>query len=115
MKRILIVFTRNALTGQTVNESLAATLVMATYGLSVQLCFQGDAVSLLDAPSSPVAQPFKSVHSMMESLEFYDVLPVWVWPDQRTNLTALANSSIEHKIVHLDVELLNQFDQILYW
>jgi sulfur relay (sulfurtransferase) DsrF/TusC family protein len=115
VKRILIVFTRNALTGQTVNESLTASLVMATYGLPVQLCFQGDAISLLDTPSAGSEQPFKTTYGIIESLEFYDVLPVWVWPDQHTNLTMLANSNIEHEIVNLTPELINQFDQILYW
>lgn len=119
MKSVLVIFSQGAASGQTLLEALSATMVLATFGLNVKVCLINDAVSLLQAPhptatnlsSSP---PFKSAYGMVESFEFYDLLPVWVCQKQQAQLQYLT-TSIEYELVNLNPALLTQFDQVLYW
>lgn len=118
MKSILVIFSQGAGTGQTLLEALSATMVLATFGLNVKVCLLNEAISLLQAPirsSTPdYQQPFKSAYAMLESFEFYDLLPIWVCQNQQAQLQHFS-SSIEHELVDLDPALLSQFDQVLYW
>lgn len=100
-------------------EALSATMVLATYGLAVKVCLINDAVSLLSAPHCSVIEAtqtsaFKSAYHMVESFEFYDLLPLWIGqlPHQADPVIA---TSIDYQLVKLDPSLLSQFDQVLYW
>lgn len=118
MKQTLVIFSQGTLSGQQVLEALSATLVMATYGMSLKICFQGDAISLLQPPlqaNDNAPSFFKSAFAMIDSFEYYDVLPVWVWPSPSTPLNTLATSPIPHELIELDSNMLNQFDQVIYW
>lgn len=115
MKQNLIIFTQNALAGQSLLEALSATLVLATYGVSLKVCFQGDAISLLQKPKNHIPQPFKSAYSMIESFEFYDIFPVWIWSDSSLDTHGPISDEIPHEIIQLDSNMLNQFDQVIYW
>lgn len=118
MKKTLVIFSKGSLSGLNVLEALSATLVMATYGISLNVCFHGDAISLLTPPNESTPKSnnsFKSAYSMVESFEFYDILPVWVWPQNSTALAQLEKSPIEHQIIQLDNQLLSQFDHVIYW
>lgn len=118
MKQTLVIFSQGALSGQNLLEALSATLVMATYGMPLKICFQGDAISLLQPPlESPdkTADFFKSAFAMIDSFEYYDVLPVWVWPQSFIATDFLANSPISHELIELDSDMLSQFDQVIYW
>ena len=118
MNPTLIIFSQGNLAGQTLLEALSASLVIATFGIPVTLCFQGDAIGLLKSPVTagvPENSPFKSAHAMLESLEFYDVLPVWVSPDHHTPEAQLQNISIEHEIHPLDAATLAGFQRVIYW
>ncbi len=118
MNSTLIVFTQGPLAGQTLLEALSATLVMATFGIPVKLCFQGDALTLLKAPSSALnssTQAFKSAYAIIESFEFYDVLPVWVSPDSTILEQQINGIDIEHEVCPLDATILATFDQVIYW
>lgn len=119
MKSVLVIFSQGAASGQTLLEALSATMVLATFGLNVKVCLINEAISLLQAPhptttsiSSPL--PFKSAYGMVESFEFYDLLPVWVCQKQQAQLQHLA-PTIEYELVNLSSDLLAQFDQVLYW
>lgn len=114
MKKILIILCRGSLNGIKQLESITALLVMSTYGLQVTVCFSGQAITLLSqvthTHTPTLAQPFKSITAMIDSFEFYDVLPVWVdadsCPDQpRVDCTAM----------RLTAETLQQFDAVLRW
>lgn len=93
-------------------------MVLATFGLTIKVCLINEAISLLQAPlpattsNEPLA--FKSAHAMVESFEFYDLLPVWVCQKQQRQLQHLA-TSIDYELVDLNPVLLAQFDQVLYW
>lgn len=118
MKQTLVVFNQTVLAGQNVLEALSATLVLATYGIPLKICFQDDAISLLIPPNESLTKsenPFKSAFSMVESFEYYDILPVWVWPQSKTSIQRLEKSPIEYELIQLDNHLLSQFDQVIYW
>ena len=118
MKSTLIIFSQGSLAGQTLLEALSASLVIATIGIPVTLCFQGDAINLLKVPAkknADIAPAFKSAYAMIESFEFYDVLPVWISPDHHTPASQMDNISIEHEIHPLDASTLASFQHVIYW
>jgi hypothetical protein len=96
-------------------------MVLATYGLQVQVVLTGDAVGLLRMPiEDHVAQdegrPFKSPLALIESFEFYDLLPLWVdrrERDQHEHL--LQSTTTPHLLIDLSPETLNTFDGVLRW
>lgn len=119
MKSVLVIFSQGAVSGQTLLEALSATMVLATFGLNVKVCLINEAISLLQAPHSTAANlssllPFKSAYGMVESFEFYDLLPVWICQKQQEQLQYLT-TSIEYELVNLNPALLAQFDQVVYW
>lgn len=77
--RVLVILTQGALAGQTLNEAIAALMVWATYGITVQVAFSQEAIALLSPPrEDSKINHFKSVRSFIASFEFYDLPPVWV-------------------------------------
>lgn len=117
MKRILIIISQGPLAGQNLLETISATLVMATFGLTLKVCFRHEALYLMNAPSSIQQLPnyFKSAYAMVESFEFYDLFPILVETNSSSDLKLLETSTLAHQIIKIDQALLNQFDQILYW
>ena len=117
MKTVLVIISQGPLAGQRLLEALSATLVLATFGLDIKVCFKDEAIYLLNAPSdhSAVLPSFKSAYRMVESFEFYDLLPVLVVATSNSQINALQKSNLEYQQVILDNALLNQFDQVLYW
>lgn len=123
MNSTLIIFSQGPLAGQSLLEALSASLVIATFGIPVTFCFQGDAIQLLKKTSrkSPTdTLAFKSAQAMIESFEFYDVLPVWISPeglsaDQQYREKQLQNIEIEHEVRPLDANTLASFQRVIYW
>ncbi|MFZ3191630.1 MAG: DsrE family protein [Moraxellaceae bacterium] len=115
---LLAVISASPLSGHHLYEALSALMVLATYGQAVQLLFVGDAVQSLQ-PLSNVADnptdhrtatPFKSVQAMIESFEFYDLLPVWV-----AGQPVPASTVVECVAVALDQVRTDQFKAVLTW
>ena len=124
MKSILVILSQGAGAGQTLLEALSATMVLATFGLNVKVCLINEAISLLQTsihPTSPdYPLPFKSAYAMLESFEFYDLLPIWIAHDHQTQTQTQTqqpplHSAIEYEPIELHRDLLLQFDQVLYW
>jgi sulfur relay (sulfurtransferase) DsrF/TusC family protein len=121
MKSLLVILIQSPLKGQTVLESLSAVMVLATYGIKVNVFLTGDAISMLRAPienirSDSPPRPFKSANALVESFEFYDLLPVWV--DQthvEQNQALLQSTAIEHEIIQLNPQMFSAFDGVLHW
>lgn len=112
MKSILVILSQGPLAGQRFIEALSATLVLATFGHQVKVCLINDAVLLLQPPNTLLHQAFfKSTYAMFESFEFYDLLPVWVANHQIPKIS----TAIETQSIELNAQLLQQFDQVLYW
>lgn len=118
VKSVLVIVSQGSLAGQSVLEALSATMVLATYGLVVKVCLINDAISLLSAPRRSIdatqSTAFKSAYHMVESFEFYDLLPIWIGriPSQAE---PVISTSIDYQLVKLDAAVLAQFDQVLYW
>ena len=114
---ILAIISISPLSGHHLYEALSALMVLATYGQAVQLLFVGDAVQSLHQPSSAgtpntsdSSTPFKSVQAMIESFEFYDLLPVWV-----ANQPLPSEPLVECVSVVLDQVKTHQFKAVLTW
>lgn len=80
MKSVLVILTQSNLTSLQINESLSATMVLATFGISVKVLFKDAALSLLDnnLEFDQFKQAFKIAANMVESFEFYDLTPILV-------------------------------------
>ena len=117
MKTVLVIISQGPLAGQSLLEALSATLVLATFGLDIKVCFKDEAIYLLNPPNeNPVGPtPFKSAYRMVESFEFYDLFPVLVVTKSDSQINALKTTHLEYQHVILDNALISQFDQVLYW
>ncbi len=112
-----MIISQGPLAGQNLLEAISATLVMATFGLNVKVCFKNEALYLLNPPSNTqqLTNYFKSAYAMVESFEFYDLFPILVEAKLSSDLKLVDTSPLEHELVNIDHALLNQFDQVIYW
>lgn len=122
---VLAIVGQSPLSGQHLYEAISALMVLATYGQAVQILLIGDAVECLHTAStntplplamsgddhrSTTTRPFKSVQSMVESFEFYDLLPVWVG-----DAPLPVNPVVECVAVPLDQINTQRFKAVLTW
>lgn len=120
MKSLLIIISQSPLAGQNLLESLSAAMVMATYGVQIKILLTGDAIALLRTPNieNTTAQirPFKSAFSLIESFEFYDLVPIWIdAKDVEENKVSIETTTIEHEVIDLNAQTLASFDGVLRW
>jgi sulfur relay (sulfurtransferase) DsrF/TusC family protein len=125
MKSLLIMINQSPLAGQHLLESLSAAMVMATYGIEIKICLTGNAIALLRTPNHEHSddvqiknqvRPFKSAFALIESFEFYDLLPIWVdRKDSDANRNLLEKTTIVHEIIDLNAAVFASFDGVLRW
>lgn len=119
MKRLLIILSQSPLAGQNLLESLSAAMVMATYGVQIKILLTGDAIELIRTPATQKntsTRPFKSAFALIESFEFYDLLPIFI--DQKSieeNKLLLEKTNIEYEVIDLNAQVLASFDGVLRW
>ena len=120
MKSLLIIISQSPLAGQNLLESLSAAMVMATYGVQIKILLTGDAIALLRAPIQTQInthiKPFKSSFALVESFEFYDLVPIWI--DAKAfddNKELIETTTIEHEVITLKAQTLASFDGVLRW
>lgn len=120
MKSLLIIISQSPLAGQNLLESLSAAMVIATYGIQIKILLTGDAIALLRTPiqtqTNSSIKPFKSAFALVESFEFYDLVPIWI--DAKTfdvNKELIEKTTIEHEVIDLDAPTLASFDGVLRW
>lgn len=116
MKSVLVILTQPNLTSLQVNESLSATMVLATFGIPVKILFKDAALSLLNQQLAfdQFQHAFKIAANMVESFEFYDLTPVLI---ERTHQhhPAVLKSNQEIEFIDLTSEFIQSFDHVLYW
>jgi hypothetical protein len=80
VKTVLVILTQPNLTSLQINESLSATMVLATFGISVKVLFKDAAISLLNnkLQFNQFRDAFKIASNMVESFEFYDLTPILI-------------------------------------
>jgi len=120
MKSLLIIISQSPLAGQNLLESLSAAMVMATYGVQIKIMLTGDAIALLRAPiqtpSNTHIRPFKSAFALIESFEFYDLVPIWIdTKGFEDNKKLIETTTIEHEVIDLNAQTLASFDGVLRW
>lgn len=122
MKKILVILKQANLTHLQANESLSAIMVLATFGHQVQVLLQGAGLSLLHSTVQYQMDkmPFKVASQMVESFEFYDLLPILIeQKDQNSvfvqQVLADEQASVELEFVELNTEFLAQFDLVFTW
>jgi len=121
MKSLLVMLSPSPLAGQKLLESLTAVMVLATYGVRVQIVLVDDAIGLLRTPTASITpdaqpRPFKSAFALVESFEFYDLLPLWVDRAQQLEYQSVLNATeTPYLLVDMTPELLASFDGVLRW
>lgn len=116
MKTVLVILTQANLTSLQVNESLSASMVLATFGCEVKILLLDAALSLLksDLAFDRLKHAFKVASNMVDSFEFYDLTPIWVEKKhQQHPFVTVSEQEIE--FVELNTDLVQSFDHVLYW
>jgi len=116
VKSVLVILTQSNLTSLQINESLSATMVLATFGVSVKVLFKDAALSLLDnnLEFNQFKQAFKIAANMVESFEFYDLTPILV-EKKNQQLESILKSEQEIEFIEISSEFIKSFDHVLYW
>lgn len=88
MKTVLVILTQANLTSLQVNESLAATMVLATFGSPVKVLLKDAALSLLQNERNfdQLQHAFKIASNMVDSFEFYDLSPILIEAKQTASI-----------------------------
>jgi len=104
------------LTSLQINESVSATMVLATFGISVKVLLKDAALSLLNnkLEFDQFKQAFKIAANMVDSFEFYDLTPILV-ETKNQHLAIAQYSDQEIEFVEIQPEFIQSFDHILYW
>ena len=116
MKTVLVILTQPNLTSLQVNESLSATMVLATFGISVKILFKDAALSLLNQPLvfDQLQHAFKVAANMVDSFEFYDLTPILL-ESKNQQLTIVKNTDQDIEFIDIHPEFIQSFDHVLYW
>lgn len=116
MKTVLVILTHPNLNHLQVNESISATMVLATFGSEVKVLLKDSALSLLksDLLFDAKKHPFKLASNMLDSFEFYDLTPILV-ENKDKNSVFVTHSQQQIEFIDLNPEFLHAFDHVLYW
>ncbi|KJV38228.1 hypothetical protein [Acinetobacter brisouii] len=116
MKTVLVILTQANLMQAQSNESLSATMVLATFGCQVKVLLKDAALSLLknDLVFNPSTHAFKLSSNMVDSFEFYDLTPIYVERQQQQH-AFVEQSEHEIEFIELNPEFLQNFEHVLYW
>lgn len=116
MKSVLVILNHANLSSLQVHESLAATMVLATFGCEVKVLLQDAALSLLksDLSFDGLKHAFKVASNMVDSFEFYDLSPILISREQATN-PFVVHAQQELQVIDFNAEFLAQFQHVLYW
>ena len=113
MKSVLVILTQPNLTSLQINESLSATMVLATFGISVKVLLKDAALSLLDnkLEFDQLKFAFKIAANMVESFEFYDLTPILVETKNQV-LPIVKSTDQEIEFINIQPEFIQSFDHV---
>lgn len=114
MKKILVIIQQSNLTHLNSLESLSAVMVLATFGHQVQVLLQGAGLSLLQHDLAFVAEqiPFKLASNMVDSFEYYDLLPILIEQKNQHHHFVLTTQH-ELQFIELNADFIKQYQHIL--
>ncbi|WP_111891666.1 hypothetical protein [Acinetobacter sp. MB5] len=116
MKTVLVILTQANLMQAQSNESLSATMVLATFGCQVKVLLKDAALSLLknDLVFDAKNHPFKLGSNMVDSFEFYDLSPIYIEQKQQHH-PFVCQTQHEIEFIELNPEFIANFEHVLYW
>lgn len=116
MKKILVILSHANLNHLNCNESISALMVLATFGHEIQVLLTGAGLSLLkdDIIFNKHTSLFKPASNMVESFEFYDLLPILIEQKDQYHPFVL-NTQLETKVIELNSTFIQSYQHILYW
>ncbi|MEF9992845.1 MAG: hypothetical protein RSA22_00355 [Acinetobacter sp.] len=116
MKSVLVIITQPNLTSLQVNESLSATMVLATFGISVKILLKDAAITLLnnDLEFDQFKHAFKIAANMVDSFEFYDLTPILI-ESKNKHRSLVKNSTQEIEFIDIYPDFIQTFNHVLYW
>ena len=116
MKSVLVILSQANLTSLQINESLSATMVLATFGSPVKVLLKDAALSLLKPELSfdQLQHAFKIASNMVDSFEFYDLSPILI-EEKNQQHPFVQQSEQEIEFIHFDTAFIQSFDHVLYW
>lgn len=116
MKTVLVLLNQANLNTLQVHESLAATMVLATFGCEVKVLLQDAALSLLNSELqfNELKHAFKIASNMVDSFEFYDLSPIYIEQKNQFN-PFVQQTQQEIEFIELNSAFIQSFDHVLYW
>lgn len=117
MRTVLIILSKSDQSAITVNESLSALMLFASFDINIHVLFRDAGLSLLRNPATPNPQLkhfIKPASKMVESFEFYDIEHLYVL-DQDRNHPLLKDCPHSLQTITLDQAFIAQFDHIIHW
>lgn len=115
MKTLVIINQAN-LTHLKSNETLSAVMVLATFGVDIDILLQDAGLSLLNdkIQFNSALHPFKVASNLVESFEFYDLLPILIEQKNQSHPFVIS-SNIETQAIELNSTFIQQYQHVLYW
>lgn len=116
MKKILVIITQANMMHLNTHETISAVMVLATFGFDVQVLLKDAGLSLLQTEMLFQAEssPFKIASHLVESFEFYDLLPILI-DEQDQHHDFVKNSQLEIQFISWNADFIQQYQQVLYW
>ncbi|MCU4412459.1 hypothetical protein KTH71_00140 [Acinetobacter sp. WU_MDCI_Axc73] len=116
MKTVLVILTQPNLGALQINESISATMVLATFGSPVKVLLQDTALTLLNSnvEFDKLHQAFKPASNMVESFEFYDLSPVLI-ESRLQDHPLVKQSQQDIEFIEFDSGFIQSFNYVLYW
>ena len=118
VKSVLIILNCHNQSDLTVNESMSALMLFASFDIKISVLFRDAALSLLNRATQQSAYGLKDflkpANKMVESFEFYDIEQLYILKEQQDHPLVPA-SPYPLTAINLDREFMMQFDHMISW
>ena len=117
VKTVLIVLTQQDQSQLSVNESLTALMLFASFDISIHVLFKDAGLSLLAQRKfndDYLKRFLKPANKMVESFEFYDIEHLYIL-EKDQHLPFIKKAPYTLLPIQLDSAFISQFDHIITW
>lgn len=117
VKSVLIILTGHNQSDVTINESISALMLFASFEINISVLFKDAALSLLvgtTAINDELKAFLKPANKMVESFEFYDIDNLYILKkDQQHPLVQQSQQQLQ--AIQLSPQFMAQFDHLITW
>lgn len=117
VKSVLIILTGHNQNNLTVNESISALMLFASFDIKISVLFKDAALSLLvdtTALNNELKAFLKPANKMVESFEFYDIENLYIL--EKDQLHPLVQQSQQIlQAIQFSPQFITQFDHLISW